>query len=598
VADGGIDMTDLQGVIGLLYRADWTRLSLSADVRSESDQDLLMSRVRAVMPSWVPKGAGRRSRVYPEGGPPTWAEATGGEPGGSRSWHARLLVAPGGRYRQEYLDESSWRVVGSDGERTWLWHQQDPASPGPPIEVRHKPPLPQLFCPSELLGDFTLEVRGPVTACGRDGIAVVATPRIGIEYVPRLTASALSDHLEVIVDAELGILLRYEEAFAGQRLTLIELTAVVFDPPEVADLSGFAPPAGSQLSRDPEEDMREKFGGPREEVAKTVAGLAAGGLGAAIRLAPHWAGRENFSEGDVQAAMPPAEPAVLETDGGPPPPDDLLYLLYRSGENPAFTATRDEWQDLSAMMAQLPDSMRAMGCGGMGYLIDSLPGVTRGKPVAHKVSRLRVAGRDKYRLDYLTPSGGNHAKTIACDGEHRWSVSADRTVVGPAYRLSRDIANVVDSSWLLGCRLSGGAEVTYRGRRAYQLSVARDGDHWYTAPLPSFPADVIVDAELGCLLRLISFAGDRPTAWYELSDIDTEPVPPGEFHPDIPPGVRVVEATGNPVTDSLAVMPGATGTVIRTAADVVRRTNDAVSATRSFLDDLRDRSRSGHEPDG
>jgi hypothetical protein len=53
-----------------------------------------------------------------------------------------------------------------------------------------------------------------------------------------------------------------------------------------------------------------------------------------------------------------------------------------------------------------------------------------------------------------------------------------------------------------------------------------------------------------------------------------------------------VEATGNPFTDSAAVMPGATGTVVRTAADVVRRTSDAVSATRSFLDDLRGRSRS------
>jgi outer membrane lipoprotein-sorting protein len=590
VADGGIDMTDLQGVIGLLYRADWTGLSLAADVRSETDQDLLSSRVRAVKPSWVPEGRGRSSRgVYPEGGPPTWADAISEEPGGYHSWHARLLVAPGGRYRQEYLDEPSRRVIGSDGERSWVWHQQEP---GPPVEVRHRPPLHQLLCPSELLGDFTLEVRGPVTARGREGIAVVATPRTGNEYVPRLNASTLSDHLEVIVDAELGILLRYEEAFAGQRLSLTELTAVVPDPPEVADLSRFAPPAGSRISQDPEESLREKRSGPAWEVEKTVAGLAAGGLGAALRFASRCPGRPGFSEDDLQSAMPPAEPAVLEAEGGPPPPDDLLYLLYRSGENPAFTATRDEWQDLSAMMAQLPDSMRAMGYGGFGYMIDSLAVVTRGKPVAHTVSRLRVAGRDKYRIDYLTRSGRNRAKTIACDGEHRWVVFAAQIMVGPAYPLSRDIANVVDSSWLLGCRLSGGAEVSYRGRRAYQLSVSSDGDGWQAATLPSFPADAIVDAELGCLLRLISFAGDRPASWYELSGIGNEPVPAGEFRLDIPPGVRVVEATGNPFTDSAAVMPGAAGTVVRTAADVVRRTSDAVSATRSFLDDLRGRSRS------
>jgi hypothetical protein len=122
--------------------------------------------------------------------------------------------------------------------------------------------------------------------------------------------------------------------------------------------------------------------------------------------------------------------------------------------------------------------------------------------------------------------------------------------------------------------------------------VEKGGDGWWTAPVVFFPADVIVDAELGCLLRLISFAGDKPESWYELSGIGTEPVPAGEFHLDIPPGVRVVEETGNPFTDMTAVMPGPAGTVIRTAADVVRRTSDAVSATRSFLDDLRGRSSS------
>ena len=288
--------------------------------------------------------------------------------------------------------------------------------------------------------------------------------------------------------------------------------------------------------------------------------------------------------------MPPAEPAVLEPEGAPPPSDNLLYLMYRSGEIPAFTAILDEWQDLTAMTAQVPDSLRAAGHGGVGYLLDSLPAMTHGKPVVHTVSRLRASGRDKYRIDYLTR--GNHPKTIACDGEHRWQVFADRTMVGPAKPMGGHMATVVDSSWLLGCRLSGGAEISYRGRRAYQLRVAKGGDGWWTAPVLFFPADVIVDAELGCLLRLIPFAGDKPESWHELSGIGTEPVPTAEFHLDIPPGVRVVEETGNPFTDMTAVMPGPAGTVIRTAADVVRRTSDAVSATRSFLDELRGRSSS------
>src|SRR5579859_1346119 len=592
--DGGSDMTDLQGVIGLLHRADWTQLSLSADVHSETDQDLWMSRMRATRPHWVPEGRGVpegrvwRFRENPENSPLTWEEATGEELVGYHSWDTRLLIAPGGRYRQEYQDEPSGRAIGSDGERSWVWRPQDPAPPGRPVDIAQNPSLRQLFCPSELLTGYTLEVRGPVTACSRDAIAVQATPRA--DSGPGLRSS-LPDQLDVIVDAELGILLRYEATFEGQRLSLTELTAIVLDPPEAADLSRFAPPAGSRISQDPEDSLRETSSGPGREAAKAaVLGLAMGGLGASIRFAPHLPGRHKFAEGDLQEAMPPAEPGVLEAEGAPPPPDDLLYLLYRSGESPAFTAIMDKWEDLTAMTAEVPDSLRAAGHGGVGYLIDSLNSLTRGKPVAHTVSRLRVSGRDKYRIDYLT--GGNQAKTIACDGEHRWSVFAAQIMVGPARQMFGDMATVVDSSWLLECRLSGGVEVSYRGRRAYQLHAAKGGDGWHAAPLQFFPADVIVDAELGYLLRLISFAGERPALWYELSGIDTEPVPAWEFHMDVPPGVRVVEETGIPITDTTAVMPGATGCAVRTAADVVRRTSDAVSATRSFLDDLRGRSRS------
>lgn len=582
--DGGSDMTDLQGVIGLLHRADWTRLSLSADVHSETDQDLWMSRSRATRPRWVPGGRAWRFRENPESSPLTWDEATGEELAGYHSWDTRLLIAPGGRYRQEYQDEPSGRAIGSDGERSWAWRPQDPPPPG---HIAHEPPLPHLFCPSELLTEYTLEVRGPVTACGRDAIAVQATPRAGTG--PGLRTS-LSDQLEVIVDAGLGILLRYEATFEGQRLSLTEVTAVVLDPAEAADLSRFAPPAGSRISQDPEDSLRETGSGPGREAANTVLGLAMGGLGAGIRLAPHLPGRHNFGEGDLQEAMPPAEPAVLEPEGAPPPSDDLLYLLYRSGDIPAFTAILDEWQDLTAMPAWAPDSLRAGGHGGVGYLLDSFPAMTHGKPVVHTVSRLRASGRDKYRIDY--PTGRNHPKTIACDGEHRWQVFADRTMVGPARPMGGHMATMVDSSWLLGCRLSGGAEISYRGRRAFQLRVANGGDGWRVAPVLFFPADVIVDAELGFLLRLISFAGGKPESWYELSGIGTEPIPAAEFHLDIPPGVRVIEATGHPFTDWAATMPGATGCAVRTAADVVRRTSDAVSATRSFLDDLRGRSRS------
>ncbi|HEY6313167.1 MAG TPA: hypothetical protein VIY52_20505 [Streptosporangiaceae bacterium] len=104
--------------------------------------------------------------------------------------------------------------------------------------------------------------------------------------MPRLRGSSLSDHLEAIVDAELGILLRYEETFEGQRLSLTELTAIVLDPPEAADRSRFAPPAGSRIGQGLGKSLRQTFSGPDWQAAKTGVGLAAGGLGALVRCAP------------------------------------------------------------------------------------------------------------------------------------------------------------------------------------------------------------------------------------------------------------------------------------------------------------------------
>ena len=50
-----------------------------------------------------------------------------------------------------------------------------------------------------------------------------------------------------------------------------------------------------------------------------------------------------------------------------------------------------------------------------------------------------------------------------------------------------------------------------------------------------------------------------------------------------------MEETGNPLTDMVATMPGLTGTAARAATETVNRAAGAVSAARSFLDDLRGR---------
>jgi hypothetical protein len=584
---GGTAVADLKTVIGLLYRADWTRLSLSCEVRCESDRDLALSLLRATRSPGVRVEPVMRPKAGGDGSQQAWEEVPDEELGGHHSGRARLLVAPGGRYRQEWADQPSGQVRGSDGERGWMWCRPDLAPPPwVPVAAGLEPPFPELFCPSELLSGLTLEMPGPVTACGRDALAVVATPRADIGHVPRLR-SVLFDRLEMIVDAELGILLRREETFEGQQLSLTELTSVVFDPAEAADSTRFAAPPGSHISQDIGESLRQTFSGPGWERAKTAAGLAAGGLGAVIRFAPRRPGHED----NLQAAMPPTEPAADDGGDRTPVPDDVLYLLYRSGASPVFAAMLHEWHDSAAMAARVPDSARAAGHGGVGYLLDAVDAAAGGKPVVHTVARLLLGGRDKYRVDYLSSAGRNNPKTIACDGQHRWRAFAAQTMVGPASPLPDDIANLVDSSWLLHGRLAGGKEISYRGRRAYQLGVAWGDRDWPVRPLLFFPADAIVDAELGCLLRLISYAGDRPASWWELRDIGAGTSEPGEFRLPVPPDGRTVQETGNPLIDGAAVMPGAAGYAVRTGVDVARHTSGAAAAAKSFLDELRGRSR-------
>ena len=84
------------------------------------------------------------------------------------------------------------------------------------------------------------------------------------------------DRIEVIVDAELGILLRREETFEGQRLTLTELATVMPSPPEAVDPARFAPPPGSHISQGLGESLRQTFGGPGWQTA-------GGGKGRSVR---------------------------------------------------------------------------------------------------------------------------------------------------------------------------------------------------------------------------------------------------------------------------------------------------------------------------
>ena len=163
-------MAGLPEMIGLLYRADWTRLSLSAELRSETDQEPL-----------PPRRSRRPRRKYRSRWYRDWPGQR--QDNGRYVGRGALLIGPGGRWRLECpipgRGAEGEAAEGNDGEHGWSWRPPEIGGP-PPLPVKENgayPPVPELFCPSGLLGGYTLEELGPVTVAGRDAIAVAATPR-------------------------------------------------------------------------------------------------------------------------------------------------------------------------------------------------------------------------------------------------------------------------------------------------------------------------------------------------------------------------------------------------------------------------------------
>lgn len=377
------------------------------------------------------------------------------------------------------------------------------------------------------------------------------------------------------MDAELGILLRIAWLAGSEAPDVTELVSLELNP--VIDPAQFTPPPGSRVG--------ESFGvglgagGPAWWAVKTAAGLAAGGLGAWIRYSPFSHGQPTGA--DAEAAIPSDDPVPeLSQDGLPPGPqlgDEVLHLLHDSGTR-EFAATLHQWHDFGALLSQVPAAARRAGFGGVGLLVDS---IAERPATTHLVSALRISGRDRYQIDHLyDPQHG--PKTIACDGQRCWQVYGGKVTVGPAEPLPSDVADLADPSWLLACRLSGGAPVMAGDRPAYRINVAR-GDAAWSMSLMFRTAVAVVDGELGILLRLTSYLGGKPVLRYELRDITTGT---GDFQIDIPPGLPVFEETGpsGDARDAGPSQPVNINIPLKVASEVARQVaTEATKAARNFM---------------
>jgi hypothetical protein len=558
----------MRDLVSLLYRADWTRLRLAADVTASRDADLDRTRYGADGPPPF-LGAPRPGHV--------WEMAT--DQLGTRTDRSTLLVEPGRRYREQGKDH----ISGCDGDRSWSavregdgWKVE--ASDGP------EPPLPTMLRPSWLLTGFTLEPSGPVITGGREVLRVVATPRQGVW--PRASARPRPlDRVEVLVDLGFGILLRQEEILDGKTLSVTELTGIRTDPDLVTPTGGeqFVPPGGW--------DSVPAAGGPAAddpgagrsgwEASKLIADLAAGGISALVRSSRSRS-FEQATQEEPEAEMPPDSESV--PSDAPAPIDEVLHLLHASRGRwaPGIAATLHQWHDIAAMLALVPDGARRAGFGGLGHLIDAA-----GERVAtlHTVFRLSFDGSGRYRIEPAVPgepgarSFRPRAETIICDGERQWRFFADEVTARPAGPPPQEIARMLDASWLLGHHLSGGAEAMTGGRAGYRFRVAAGEPAADTWGRLLYPDEVVVDAGLGILLRSVCHAGSRPVSRYELRDVVLGEQ--GDFRADIGDGVRVEEEPDDE-------QPGPVNVPVRVASLIGRQAaRETRSAVKSVLGGLR-----------
>lgn len=378
---------------------------------------------------------------------------------------------------------------------------------------------------------------------GRAGHRVVAVPRPDF-----FRMNADLDRVIAVLDADLGLLLSYQEIYDGQQLVITELTDLRLDPPGAADPGQFLPPPGLPVAEEkPLFPGNYAIPGVAGQAARMVAGPAAAVLGLAARHAPM------KSPGPARTDEPIPDPGQADPDRLAPVGADLVNLLNRTGRRPpACTGVLHGWTDeavtmrmLAATRAKLPPLID--GIAGPDQLWDALSNRTQG--TTHRITRLTVAMPGRYRIDHLAGARPHEPATIACDGERLWKVYPNRVAAGPAKPLGAEFARLIDQVGLLsGWQLSAAGEVEVDGRPGFlvvaESDASADPDPPRTGGLAGALGghiEVVIDAELGIVLRETAYFEDRPARLFELTEVSAE-VDPAAFRIEIAAGTRTVGA--------------------------------------------------------
>jgi hypothetical protein len=238
-----------------------------------------------------------------------------------------------------------------------------------------------------------------------------------------------------------------------------------------------------------------------------------------------------------------------------PPDDRTVNLLYRTGlAAPALTAEVHEWIDVLPPMQNfkhLQEKMPAFLAGifGPDALWDALGERAAEDGLCHRVARLAVQMPGHYRLDLKYRDWNKRYKSIASDGKYTTKLFDDRVSTGPVKHLDATFASMLDPSWLLnGWRLAVIGPASVAGRNGIRIRAVAARTAWTGGDDLLSRADVVVDGELGVLLRKTTYVNDQPATHTELRDLR----PLGaetSFRITPLPGMRSVTESGGPLGD-------------------------------------------------
>jgi len=407
-----------------------------------------------------------------------------------------LVLAPDGRFRLELTDEDDDKVLQVwDGSS--LWTVGGLGASGSQCS-NAEPPFPELFNPAWLLAHFDLRFTGHAEHVGRTAYAIVGTRRV--TSLSRGVDAWFGDQVDALVDAELGIILRYEVTGDGIGRELKEITTLRLEPPDVVDEAVFALPSGIDFADD--------------------------------------------DEHEASAPAPRAEAACVSV------PDELVNALYEAGSAPTwFTAQVLERIDHDV----IAESRRAVGDTSRSRIMRGLSRFTADHaPQSGSFSAsVHVALPERYRIGMATAPSGQ-PREVVCDGTYRWDIYPDKICRSEPAPPPMGLALLADPSWLLyGYVLSVIGTASVGGRSGWHVVAEPTEDGSLVGggvvarvTVRGEKIDAVIDFRLGIALRLLWLHNGQPALSTELEHVE-EGVDAGAFEVTVPPGAPVT-TTHNP----------------------------------------------------